>query len=83
LTPRSITSGCATRSDWPTAFRLELGIERRVKFRKWDPWIGVRVLNALNSFLPTDVQSNVASPAFGDLYNSEFRRLMFQFRFAR
>jgi len=67
----------------PTAFRLELGIERRVKFRKWDPWIGVRVLNALNSFLPTDVQSNVASPAFGDLYNSEFRRLMFQFRFAR
>src|SRR6185369_14774716 len=28
---------------FPTAFSLELGIERRVKIRKWDPWIGVRV----------------------------------------
>jgi len=68
---------------FPTAFRLELGVERRVRIRKWDPWIGVRVFNALNSFLPADVQANVASPAFGSLYNSEIRRVMLQFRFAR
>jgi hypothetical protein len=68
---------------FPAAFNLEVGIERRVKIRKWDPWIGVRVFNALNRFLPTDVQGNVASPAFGNFYNSEIRRLMFQFRFAR
>jgi hypothetical protein len=68
---------------FPTAFNLELGIERRVRIRKWDPWLGVRVVNALNSFLPTDVQGNVASPAFGNFYNSEIRRLMLQFRFAR
>jgi hypothetical protein len=68
---------------FPNAFRLELGAEKRVRIRKWDPWIGVRVFNALNSFLPTDVQGNVASPAFGNFYNSEFRRVRLQFRFAR
>jgi carboxypeptidase family protein/TonB-dependent receptor-like protein len=68
---------------FPAAFKLELGIERRVKIRKWDPWLGVRIFNAFNRFLPTDVQGNVASPAFGNFYNSEIRRLMLQFRFAR
>jgi len=40
----------------------ETGIERRFKILKLQPWIGVRVWNALNSFLPTDVQSHIGSP---------------------
>ena len=68
---------------FPASFGLELGVERRVKISRWDPWLGVRVFNALNRFLPGDVQANVASPAFGTFYNSEIRRLMLQFRFAR
>ena len=50
---------------------------------KWDPWVIVHAFNALNRFTPIDVQANVASPAFGTFYNSEVRRFVLQFRFAR
>ena len=68
---------------FPTYLRLEVGIERRMKILKFRPWVGVRVWNALNSFLPTDVQSNISSPAFGSLYNSEYRQYRIQVRFER
>jgi len=68
---------------FPTYLRLEVGLERRFKILKLQPWIGMRVWNALNSFLPTDVQNNVASPAFGSLYNSEYRQFRIQVRFER
>jgi hypothetical protein len=68
---------------FPTYLRLEAGLERRFKILKFQPWIGVRVRNALDSFLPTDVQANLGSPAFGSFYNSEYRQFRIQVRFER
>jgi hypothetical protein len=68
---------------FPTYVRLEVGIERRVKVLKFQPWVGVRVWNALDSFLPTEVQANLGSPAFGQFYNSEYRQYRIQLRFER
>jgi hypothetical protein len=68
---------------FPTFLRLETGIERRFKILKFQPWIGVRIWNTLNSFLPVDVQSNISSPAFGSFYNSEYRQFRIQVRFER
>ena len=68
---------------FPSYVRLEVGLERRFKILKFEPWIGLRVWNALNSFLPTDVQANLGSPAFGSFYSSEFRQYRIQIRFER
>jgi hypothetical protein len=68
---------------FPTFTRLELGIERRFRVFGLEPWIGVRATNALNAFLPVDVQANIDSPAFGTFYNSEYRQFRIQVRFAR
>jgi hypothetical protein len=67
----------------PTYFRLDVGLEHRFQFGKLQPWIGVRAYNALNAFLPADVQANIASPAFGSFYNSPFRQYRLQLRFGR
>ena len=68
---------------FPSTFRLDLGLEHKFKVLRWDPWIGVRLNNALNSFLPTDVQNNISSPLFGSLYNSDYRQFRLQVRFER
>jgi len=68
---------------FPAYARLELGVEHRFKFFKFQPWIGVRAYNALNTFLPTDVQANLGSPSFGSFYNSEYRQFRLQVRFER
>jgi hypothetical protein len=68
---------------YPTFVRLEVGLERRFKILKFQPWIGVRVWNALNHFNPTDVQNNLISPYFGGFYNSEYRQFRLQVRFER
>ena len=68
---------------FPSYFRLEAGIERKVKIFKFEPWIGVRVWNALDSFLPVDVQSNLGSPNFGTFYNSEYPQIRIVMRFER
>lgn len=68
---------------FPTYVRVDAGIEHRFTFGKYRPWIGVRVDNALSSFLPSDVQANIASPAFGTFYNSEYRQARIQVRFQR
>jgi hypothetical protein len=39
--------------------------------------------NALDAFLPTDVQANNSSPFFGSFYNSEYRQFRIQTRFER
>ena len=82
-TRRSTSSGRATTGGFPTYLRVELGVEHRFKIFKSRPWIGVRADNALNSFLPSDVQANLASPAFGSFYNSEYRQFRIQVRFER
>jgi hypothetical protein len=68
---------------FPTYLRLELGVEHRFKIFGLEPWIGVRAYNALNAFLPVDVQANTSSPLFGSFYNSEYRQLRLQVRFER
>lgn len=68
---------------FPAFARTELGIEHRFKIFHYQPWIGVRAYNAFSVFLPTDVQANVASPAFGTFYNSEYRQFRIQVRFER
>jgi hypothetical protein len=68
---------------FPTYVRLEVGLERRFQILKFQPWIGLRVWNALDSFLPTDVQANLGSPAFGSFYSSEYRQYRIQVRFER
>jgi hypothetical protein len=66
---------------FPNYVRVDLGIEHRLKIGKLRPWVGVRADNAFSSFLPSDVQANVASPAFGTFYNSEYRQFRIQVRF--
>jgi hypothetical protein len=68
---------------FPNYFRVDLGLEHRFKIGKYRPWIGIRADNALNSFLPSDVQANRSSPAFGTFYNSEYRQFRIQVRFER
>ena len=68
---------------FPNDLRLEAGLERQVKIGKFQPWVGVRVWNALNSFLPVDVQSNLGSQNFGTFYNSEYRQIRIILRFER
>jgi hypothetical protein len=67
----------------PHYLRLDLGIEHRFRIFKLQPWIGIRAYNALNAFLPVDVQANISSPAFGSFYNSQFRQYRLQVRFER
>jgi len=75
--------GPRNNARFPTYARLEFGVEHRFRIFKYQPWIGVRAYNALNAFLPTDVQSNAGSPAFGSFYNSEYRQFRLQLRFER
>ena len=68
---------------FPTYFRVDAGFERRLAIAKFHPWMGMRISNALNSFLPADVQANLSSPAFGSFYNSVWREYRIAFRFER
>jgi len=68
---------------FPSYFRLEAGIERHVKILRFRPWLGVRVWNALDAFLPVDVQSNLGSPNYGTFYNSEYPQIRIIMRFER
>ena len=68
---------------FPTYFRVDAGFERRLTVAKFHPWLGVRISNALNSFLPADVQANVASPAYGSFYNSVYREYRIRVRFEK
>jgi hypothetical protein len=68
---------------FPNYLRVELGVEHRFQIFRFRPWIGVRVDNALDAFLPQDVQANIGSPNFGRFYNSEYRQFRIQVRFER
>jgi len=65
---------------FPTVASVDVGVERRMTFMKWKPWIGVRVFNLLNRFNPAEVQNNITSPAFGSFYNSYPRQFRIQVR---
>jgi hypothetical protein len=68
---------------FPNYARLELGFQYRADIFRWKPWVGVRVTNVFNAFLPNDVQANTNSPFFGTFYNSEDRHVRLQLRFER
>ncbi len=55
---------------FPTVVLLDLALERKIKFWKWTPWVGVKIMNALDSFMPLDVQRNVDSLFYGGFYNA-------------
>ena len=67
----------------PNYARLELGVERRIKVLRFQPWVGVRMNNVLGQFLADEVQNNTGSPFFGTFYNSEPRRIRLNVRFER
>jgi hypothetical protein len=75
--------GPRNASRFPNYCRLELGVERRIKVFRFQPWVGVRVSNLLRQSLPEEVQNNTGSPFFGGFYNSEPRRARVQVRFER
>jgi hypothetical protein len=75
--------GSRNANRFEDTMRVELGAERRVHVGRFRPWIGLRVNNPFNTFSPSDVQNNLASPAFGTFYNSEYRRWRLIIRFAR
>lgn len=75
--------GLRNEQRFPTYVRTELGVDRRISLAHAHPWLGVRVANALSAFLPTDVQGNLDSPAFGSFYNSEYRQFRIHVRFER
>jgi TonB-dependent receptor-like protein len=68
---------------FPNRFVADLGIERRFTGIKGRPWIGIRAYNAFDSFIPTDVQANLSSPAFGNFYNSQIQQIRLQIRLER
>ena len=68
---------------FPTYLRVDAGFERRLSVARVHPWVGLRVANALNSFLPVDVQANLGSPDFGHFYNSPFREYRIHVRFEK
>ncbi len=65
---------------FPTYLRVDAGVERRVSVAKVHAWVGIRFANALNSFLPVDVQANQGAPDFGNFYNSPIREYRIQVR---
>ena len=66
---------------FPTYFRLDLGVQRRIKMFGLRPWVGIVAENALNAWLPQDVQANLSSGAYGTFYNNEYRQFRIQVRF--
>jgi hypothetical protein len=68
---------------FPTYRWLLAGAEYHFTFLKFKPWIGVHVWNASGSSLPSDVQANIASSAFGTFYNPEYRQYRVQLRLDR
>lgn len=59
----------------PGAVLIDLAVERRLRVRRWQPWIGVGVVNLLGQFAARDVQANVTAPDYGTFYNPMPRRL--------
>jgi hypothetical protein len=60
---------------------LQVTGERRLKFGKVKPWLGLQLINGLGRFNPRDVQNSVAASDYGMLYNSDPRRVRITLRF--
>jgi outer membrane receptor for ferrienterochelin and colicin len=60
---------------FPRRAALDVLIERMIPIGRSRPWVGLGFSNALNSFIPSDVQRNAASPSFGQYFNSPVRQV--------
>jgi hypothetical protein len=60
---------------FPTVGTVDASVEHRFRFGRFEPWLGLVFINALNTFSPEDVQRNIASPAFGYFYSSPIRQI--------
>jgi len=60
---------------FPTKVVVDVSVEHRFRVGRFQPWIGLVFINPLNTFLPVDVQRNIASPAFGGFYGSTIRQI--------
>ncbi|MCL4819873.1 MAG: TonB-dependent receptor [Vicinamibacteria bacterium] len=84
LTPDGDVAGARNRAGrFPTATVLDVSVERRVRVRKWQPWVGLGVAHLLGTFVPRDVQAFVEAPGFGGFFDPAPRRLRFFVRLAR
>jgi hypothetical protein len=68
---------------FPTSAMLELSVERRFRVARWEPWLGLALLNALNADAPSEVQTNLSAPDYGSFYNGVPRRLKLIIRLSR
>jgi hypothetical protein len=76
-------AGPRTGGRFPTAALLDVAVERRFVLGKWEPWLGVGVVNALDSYAPRDVQANLTAPDYGAFYDAAPRRLQLVLRVGR
>ena len=74
---RDPVGGWNTAGRFPPVVALNVSVERRVRVRDWNLWVGVRLFNVLNRFAPVDVQEVIAAPDFRTMYGST----PFQYRF--
>ncbi|HEY3383979.1 MAG TPA: TonB-dependent receptor [Vicinamibacterales bacterium] len=73
--------GTRNGSRYPRYGTLDVAVERRFRIGKFQPWIGVMFINALDRFNPVDVQRNIGSPDFGTFYSSSIRQIRFTVHF--
>jgi len=66
---------------FPAKAIVDASVEHRFRIGRFEPWIGLVFINALNSFVPIDVQRNIASPAFGGFYSSTIRQIRISVHF--
>lgn len=65
---------------FPSLATLDLAVSRLFSFRGRQFYVGISAFNLFNRFAPRDVQTNLASPAFGSFYNGIDRRVSFVFQ---
>ena len=65
----------------PTRTIVDASVEHRFRIGRFQPWIGLVFINPLNLFVPTEVQRNIASPAFGAFYSSTIRQIRITIHF--
>lgn len=59
----------------PGAVLLDLAVERRLRLKRFRPWVGIGVVNLLGQAAARDVQANTAAPDYGTFYDPAPRRL--------
>jgi hypothetical protein len=75
--------GTRNEHRFPSAFILDIGVERRIRIMKWRPWVGVRAANLFRADAALDVQNNTGSPLFGQYFNVARKGFRIILRFQR